>query len=103
MEDSHLLLELPARSAKEEKPLLAHAGHGIAPHVPHKSWWLWEPLTWDKEGKVALWTWYKVAAHFPIHLLSFNLFKRKSLAQRVSPPFPQMKLGLLIHPILLVG
>lgn len=57
MEDSHLLLELPARSAKEENLLLAHAGHGIA---PHKSWW-------DKQGRVALWTRYKVVEHFPIH------------------------------------
>lgn len=68
MEDSHLLPELPARSAKEENPLLAHAWRGIVvPHGPHKSWWLWEPLPWDKQGRVALWTWHKVVEHFPTH------------------------------------
>lgn len=67
MEDSHLLLELPAHSAKEENLLLARARHGIVPHVPHKGWWLWEPLTRDKRGRVALWTRYKMVEHSPIH------------------------------------
>lgn len=70
-EDSHLLLELAARSAKQENLLLAHARHGIVPHVPHKSWWLWEPLMWDKQGRVALWTWDKVLEHSPYSRLVF--------------------------------
>jgi len=34
MADSHLLLEQPAHSAKEENLPLAHAGHGTAPDTP---------------------------------------------------------------------
>lgn len=70
-EDSHLLLELAARSAKQENLLLARARHGTPPHVPHKSWWLWEPLMWDKQGRVALWTWDKVFEHSPYCRLVF--------------------------------
>lgn len=104
MEDSHLLLELPARSAKEENLLLAHARHGIVPHGLTKAGGFGSPsggtnrAGWHS-GHGA--RWLNISSY--TRLLSFNLFKRKSLAQRVSPHFPQMKLGLLIHPILLVG
>lgn len=96
MEDSHLLLEQPAHSAKEENLPLAHARHGIAPYASLQRLLALRALQAGQTGEDAAFrhgTRWLNTPHTPRgHYLprQKNLFKKKkkALVQRLStlPP-----------------
>ena len=113
MEDSHLLLEQPAHSAKEENLPLAHARHGTAPYTPlQRLLALRAPHagqtgedTTFRHGTRRLNPPHTLRGHFLPRKKTLFLKKKskKNLFSKDSPHSPQLKLGLLVYRPSLVG